>query len=282
MPTATPTFALRTLDDLAIEDESSFRHVALYADLKKILKNAKYPFRVMPKGKIARWDHALLLNLTFWAADQGGDVLVDDTLAADVVAHVAWHHLAAKALSGEDGTNKDGTRKGGSPSADALFFGEAIASAFDVYLVARLLGHAPSSSFLETQVPAMADVALDAGLTEDEFDELLQSLTKDPERAFEDLRQLLFDATSALFACQGADEALVALGRFDGHRFAPLLHRYELSNWVLYARAHAGSAEPDPRVRELDQSLREAEVSLDRLTKAWVDPALRGKPGTSS
>ena len=67
---------------------------------------------------------------------------------ADVVAHAAWHYLAARALA---------PAAGRSLSVDALFLGEAIASAFDVYLVGRLLGHAPRSTFLETQVPAMAE-----------------------------------------------------------------------------------------------------------------------------
>src|SRR5678815_2810761 len=89
----------RKLGDLTIEDEASFRHVGLYADLKEIVERADYTFRVLPDGLRGRWDHALLLNLTFWGAKGGGDVLTDETIAADVVAHVAWHHLSAAALA---------------------------------------------------------------------------------------------------------------------------------------------------------------------------------------
>jgi hypothetical protein len=257
----------RTLDALTLEDERSFRHVELYADLKEVLRRDAYTFRVLPPGPSARWDRALLLNLTFWGAASGGDVLVDETLPADVVAHCAWHHLAARALAAGPGEPL---------SAEALFLGEAIASAFDVYLVGRLLGHAPHSSFLETQIPAMSDSADEAGLSEEGFDALLQGIVADPDRAFEDLRELLFDATSSLLACRSADEALVALASFDRHRFAPLLHRYELSNWVLYARAHAATAlGPDPRVRAIDAALREAKVALDWLTANWIAPSLK-------
>lgn len=253
-------FERRTVDQLTIEDERSFRHVALYTDLKEVLRRAEYPFRVLPRSLAGRADRALLLNLTFWGADAGGDVLESDTLPADVVAHAAWHHLAAKALP--------------SPSADALFLGEAIASAFDVYLVGRLLGHAPKSSFLETQVPAMADAADAAGLDEDGFESMLEGIASDPERAFHDLRELLFDATSALFACKSVEDASAALGSFDEHRFAPLLHRYELSNWVLYARAY-GVAAPDERARGVDAKLRSEKLPLEWLTAEWVAPALR-------
>ena len=262
MPAADPAHAFRrrTVDELTIEDERSFRHVALYADLKEVLRRAKYPFRVLPQALEGRADRALLLNLTFWGADAGGDVLESDTLPADVVAHAAWHHLAAKALPGT--------------SADALFLGEAIASAFDVYLVGRLLGHSPKSTFLETQVPAMADAADAAGLGEDAFEAMLESIASDPDQAFTDLRELLFDATSALYACRSVEEASAALAGLDEHRFASLLHRYELSNWVLYARAY-GDAAGDERARAVDTKLRSAESSLEWLTAEWVVSALR-------
>jgi hypothetical protein len=71
------TLMLRTVDELAIDDERSFRHVGLYADLKEVLRRARYPFRILPRSRPARADRALLLNLTFWSADAGGDILVD-------------------------------------------------------------------------------------------------------------------------------------------------------------------------------------------------------------
>ncbi len=258
-------FTSTTIEGLTIEDEKSFRHVALYADLKEILTRSKYPFRVLAGDSEGRWDRALLLNLTFWGATAGGDVLESATIAADVVAHVAWHKLASAAMQPSPGAPL---------SADALFLGEAIASAFDVYLVGRLLGHAPKSTFLESQVPAMADAADAAGLSEDEFDTLVQEIADDPERAFEDLRALLFDATTALLACTSAEEGAAALASFDSHRFAPILHRYELSNWVLYARAYAPTAlAQDASVRAIDRALRDADVAIDWLARTWVSPA---------
>ena len=264
MSSSPDAVARRTVDELTIEDEKSFRHVALYGDLKEVLSRAKYPFRVLGGALEGRADRALLLNLTFWGPDAAGDVLDTATLPADVVAHAAWHHLAVQALPGAPGEP---------PSADSLFLGEAIASAFDVYLVGRLLGHAPSSSFLESQVPAMAETTESAGLDEDGFEAMLEGIATDPERAFADLRELLFDATSALFACRTVEDASRALALHDGHRFAPLIHRYELSNWVLYARAY-GSAQPDERARAVDAKLRTEKLPLDWLTREWVDPAL--------
>jgi hypothetical protein len=254
-------FVRRTLDELTIGDEASLRHVALYADLKEVLRRADYSFRVLPKSRVPRADRALLLNLTFWSPDAGGDLMVDEHIEGDVVAHVAWHHLAARALSADGG-----------PSADALFLGEAIASAFDLYLVGRLLGHAPRSTFLASQVPAMADATSAAGLSARGFEKLLASVAQDPDRAFADLRELLSDAAAALYACRTAEQGFAALASFDTHRFAALLHRYELSNWVLYARAYGAKGRVDARA--FDRALRRSAAPLDWLVEHWVAPAL--------
>lgn len=262
-------FIERLLEELSIEDERSFRHVGMYADLKEVLRASSYRFRVLPgagearAAEPARWDRALLLNLTFWRPEDGGDVLVDETIPADVVAHVAWHHLASRAFAGVTGQR---------PSVQALFMGEAIASAFDIYLVGRLLGHAPESSFLETQVPAMKETAEAAGTDEEAFEALLKDIAEAPERAFAELRELLFDAANALFASDTAAQAWTALARLDHHRFAPLLHRYELSNWVLYARAYGGDVIVDARVREVDEALRREADPLAWLAKTWLGP----------
>lgn len=258
----------RTLDELEIEDEASFGHVALYEDLKNVVLRTKCRFRVLPQADAQRWDRALFLNLTFWGASDGGDVLVDEVIPADVVTHVAWHRLAASALV---------DAAGGAPSAADLFLGEAIASAFDVYLVGRLLGHSPESTFLASQVPAMAESASQAGLSDDDFEALLGGVADDPERAFEDLRELLFDATTALTKCVGPDDASKTISRFDSHRFAPILHHYELSNWILYARAYAKSdVASSDRASGVDRELRNAPVALDWLAKNWVAPNLTG------
>jgi hypothetical protein len=203
--------------------------------------------------------------LTFWGAEAGGDVLVDDHIDADVVAHAAWHHLAARATAPGQGER---------PSVDALFLAEAIASAFDVYLVGRLLERASQSTFLEAKVSAMAEAAESAGLGEDDFERVLQGIAADPDRAFVDLRELLSDATAALFACRGAEEGYAALAAFDRHRFASLLHHYELSNWVLYASAYGGDGAAGGRARAIDRSLREEAAPLDWLAAQWVAPAV--------
>ena len=208
----------------------------------------------------ARWDHALLLNLAFWQPGGAGDVMVDDVVPADVVCHVAWHHLATRVL----------TDKAQPLSAEALALGEAIASAFDLYLVGRLLDCAPDSTFLETQLPALAETAEAAGVEEAAFTALMETVRADPERAFEDLRQLLYDAMLGLSRCPDADAALTLLTTLETHRFGCLLHHYELANWLQHARVAPVNASAD-RARDVDAQLRTAGVSLDWLARRWID-----------
>lgn len=255
-----------TLDELSIDDERSFGTVALYGRLKRALGRSGHRFLVPAAGAWVSWDRVLFLNLTYWSEQAGADVLCNEHIPADVLAHIAWHEIAGRHLA------SGAKPPAGPPSAHALFFSESIASAFDLYLVGRLLIAAPDSDFITTQVPLMAERAHEGGLAEQAFAALMQDVSRDPERAFEDMRSLLLDVASALYACRGAVEAEQALERFVDHRFEPLLHHYELSNWILYARAYgAGSPGPDAIVVETDATLREAPDALAWLVEHWLD-----------
>jgi hypothetical protein len=230
--------------------------VALYGRLKQALRASDQRFLIPAPDETISWDRATFLNLTYWT---GADVLCEDHIPADVVAHVAWHHLAKVALQEIPGP----------PPPSALFFAEAIASAFDVYLVGRLLLNAPDADFIATQVPIISDCAQAAGLSEAAFAALLEDVARAPEAAFEELRALLFDVANALYAAPDAPAALAALAPFAAHRFHPILHHFQLSNWILFARAYGGTADDAP-VRALDTALRQAPVSLDWMAARWL------------
>jgi len=122
----------------------------------------------------------------------------------------------------------------------------------------------------------MAETTSAAGLSKDGFRRLLRDVAAAPEGSFGDLQALLFDVTSALAACDGAEDGLKVLVRFEGHRFAALLHHYELSNWVLFARAQGRSEKkPDRRARAVAEALRASEMPLGWLATQWVAPALQ-------
>ena len=249
------------LDALTIRGERALRPVPLYAALKAMLRADGFQFRVPVRGSAhAHQDRVTFLNLTYWNAREPSDVLVDDTIEADVLAHAAWHHAARKALSVDAGP----------PTAAALFLGESVASAFDVFIVGHMLRQGRGNALLDSQVPAMSAAALDAGLSAAEVEALLAGMAEDPDRAFGDLRALLFDAALALYACADVDAAASALERLATHRFIGLLHHYELSNWVLYARAYAAAPRDDDPATVMERALRAAPSTAGWLGTHWL------------
>jgi len=121
----------------------------------------------------------------------------------------------------------------------------------------------------------MQEAAEERGLDGDAFAALLNDVVENPEKAFEDLRALLYDAGLALTAATDARQAEAALDALRDRRFAVLLHHFQLSNWVLYARAYAGKPgragldEERAAIQKLDTTLRQAASSLGWLEEHW-------------
>jgi hypothetical protein len=85
------------------------------------------------------------------------------------------------------------------------------------------------------------------------------------------MRQLLLDAATGLLSCTDGAAADSLLEGFAGHRFESLLHHYQLSNWILYARAHAAPpSASDAAIADLDATLRAAPIALDWLADHWL------------
>jgi hypothetical protein len=123
----------------------------------------------------------------------------------------------------------------------------------------------------------MAEVAENAGVAARAFAELIDGVAREPDRAFEDLRSLLFDASRALLRAKDAPTASEVIEGFAAHRFYPLLHHYQLSNWILYARAYARAAGEngaqtgqEARVDEIDRALRAAPSAVRWLAEQWL------------
>ena len=252
-----------TLDTLTFLDEPAFLALPVYARLKQHVIASKYPFLIADAHTNFSWDRALFLNLTFWNGQQGADVLAETEIPADVVAHVAWHQLANHNLQAAVGPH--------TPSAASMLLGESIASAFDLYLLGKLIRSAPGCDFVTTQVPIMAEATEQAGLPDKGFERLLDGVASLPDQAFEDLRSYLFDVSCALLAAKSADEAQSILEDHEGHRFAPLLHHYQVSNWILYSRAYATSSPAlEAEVQNVDAKMRAASSSLVWLEQNWL------------
>lgn len=247
-----------TLSALAIRDDAAFAAMDVYGRLKARLARDAYPFRVPAPRQALAWEETLLLNVVFWNGATGQDVLEDRAIDADVVAHVGWHHVVRQALGPAADT------------ADGMLLGEAVASAFDVYAAGRMLALGREVGFLESQLPAMADALGHAGWDEAAIDALFARVTAEPDVAFESLRQLLYDVSTALVRAPDAAAAAAVLRQHAAHPFAGLLHHYDLATWLLHARARGADAVANPEVAAMDAWLRASSSSIDAMTDAWL------------
>lgn len=248
-----------SLDEVEVVDLDLYRHVAEVEWLLTFARERGLTFATVDPDGPAE-DEARVLNLAFWRPGDVAEILDEPYLTADQLAHNTWHAAAERALGPAART------------APGLLLAEAVASAFDVYLVGRLIGHHPDAPMLESQVPAMRDSATAAGLDEDEIEAMLTRFVDAPEASFGALWSLLYDVGLALAEAKDAEAAAEVLHR---HRDAPLgalLHHYELPTWVLFARAYADAGDASS-VASVVTALREAGDPVRWLCESWL-----GKP----
>lgn len=74
---------------------------------------------------------------------------------------------------------------GPAPTAAALFLGESVASAFDLYVVGQLLRQGTKNAYLSSQVPALSAAALDSGVTEAALADAGPAALDDPAMAMD-------------------------------------------------------------------------------------------------
>jgi len=244
------------LSEIELVDLDLYGHVAEIEMLLAFAKKQGITFATVDEDGPAE-DEARLLNLAFWHPGGVAEILDEPYLTADQLAHNTWH-VAAEAALGD-----------GAKTIAGLLLAEAVASAFDVYLVGRLVGHHPDAPFLESQVPAMRDAALAAGRSEAEIEALVTRFVDTPEASFGELWALLYDVSLALVRAGDADAAATILRERRDDPLAALLHHYELPTWVLFARAY-GEGDTSPSVNAAETAIRNADDPVRWLRDHWL------------
>lgn len=194
------------------------------------------------------------LNRTFWTS--AGDVLASREAPVDVLAHAAWHHVVRAAAP--------------RATVESALVGEAIASAFDLYLVGAALRVAPDADLLATQVPRLSEAAADGGMGARAFATVLKDAARDPEKVFGELYALLADAALKLAAVDDPVRAAHVVDALATRRLGPLLFHYDVSGWLLHARAHATTRGADAAARAIDRTIRRARRPITALAGALL------------
>ena len=243
---AVPITSLRQLDP-------SLLRIPVVEALLTRLADDRVRFLVPARGRAGEGTTDFL-NRTFWTS--AGDVLASREAPVDVLAHAAWHHVVRAAAP--------------KASVEGALIGEAIASAFDLYLVGAALRVAPDAELLATQVPRLAEAAADGGMKERAFATVLKDAARDPERIFGELYALLADAGLKLARVDDPMLAARVVDTLAARRLGPLLFHYDVSGWLLHARAHATTRAADPAARAIDRTIRRAKRPITALADALL------------
>lgn len=225
------------LDALQLIDADIYTRAAipLLEPAKTLLKRKNVQAAVL-EGQVGR---ARLVNLLAWDPSDHLEYLDNNSIEADQVLHFAMHQLAEHTW--------------GSARAVDLITAEALASAVDIYLLGKLAEAGEEPGFLIDTLDSWG-FFYEQYADEDRLKQLLQNMIDDPFASFQRLTRFLIKATLPLLRLNDGTALSKHLAECEAEDFYPLLHHYNVTNWVLAVRARGlpvGQDQPDPRLEDL-------------------------------
>lgn len=218
---------MTTLQELEIFEQDAFKR----ADIKLL----DLSLHLLKDHRMAVIPHstglARLVNLLHWDASENLEYLDGEGVLADQIIHFAVHHVMNR-------FNQCNTAKG-------MLFAECMASAADVYLVGKLSQAGEETDFLQDTLESFSTYYEMYAVDETHLELMLSTILEQPFKAMMDLANYLFQFGSALLGAQPDLEKLIQL---QEHFSYPLVHHYNISNWILTIRSKFpgyDDAEPD-------------------------------------
>jgi hypothetical protein len=186
---------------------------------------ANHRFAVIAEGR----GMARLLNLLCWDAASGTEFLDDQEMPADQAIHMAIHQVIERDL--------------GSTTPEHMLLAETIASASDLYLLGKLAKAGEETAFVTETMESFSFYYETYAAKAEHLETLLQAVLTSPFMAMSQVADFLFETGLLLFQPLSNAEALRAC---TAHAFYPLIHHYNITNWIMAIRER----HPDPRPTE--------------------------------
>ncbi|MDJ0842186.1 MAG: hypothetical protein QNK37_37140 [Acidobacteriota bacterium] len=166
---------------------------------------------------------ARLANLLSWQVDECLEYLDGDDLTTDQVVHFGLHQFAHHRL--------------GSKHPHAVLFAETLASSADIYLLGKLAQAGMEPDFIHETLESFGFYYETYGDDAGHMEQLLSDLTTDPFGAMVTVGNYLFNFCTPLLYPASSDEPANILAVLQPHAYYPLVHHYNVTNWVLAIRA---------------------------------------------
>ena len=216
------------LSDLAIDEADAFRRagIDLLDAALPLLKNHR--FIVTPGKGLAR-----LADLLNWRAGALCEHIDRRGVSADQVIHFAIHHVLDQNLE----ENHPG----------AVLLAECLASASDLYLLGKLSQAGEETAFLSDTIESMCSYYEMYAAEPDHLEQFFAAFLENPFETMVETACFLFHFGAAFLK---SEPDLAVLTRFSENARYPLVHHYNLTNWILTIRARF----PDHKTENLDYS----------------------------
>jgi hypothetical protein len=227
----TPFSALPILEADAFE-RANVEALGLLMDW---LRDRDLQFTLFPESR----GRARLLNLIDWQVSSGHEYLDGDAIFADQVLHVGLHHAVDATLG---------------KSAAAMLYGEALASASDLYALGLLSKAGEETDFVADTMESFGAFYEMYG-EEAQLERLLQKVTRKPYDAMLEVCNFLYQTLLPLLYPEQQETAITTLEKAESSHLYPLLHHFNTSNWVFLIRRAYAELSGQASVAELQQKL---------------------------
>jgi len=210
------------IEAIEIDDRDAYGKVALDGLLEAAsatLDRAGVRVVVTERGR----GTARLANLLCWQVQANLELADDAVLSGDQIIHFALHHLADQQMGHED--------------PRALLFAETLASSADILLLGSLASLEPEPDFVvETMESFAYYYDLYAG-SEEVLARVLTRIVDDPFAMMRAVCLFLYAAAEPLLSASDLATTLSHLDRLVEDDLYPLVHHYNMTNWILAIRA---------------------------------------------
>lgn len=215
--------------DLPIYEADSFTaaKIDLLEHSLNLLEKRDVKVEILQDGR----GSARLLNLLQWDLQAATETIDGDGPIADQVIHAAMHHFSDACF--------------GSDTAQTMLFGECLASAIDFYLLGKILAARIETDFVIDTIDSLASYYEQYGDPE-QLQTILETASAEPYPTFIQIASYLYQAVAPLLNARDPHTISQHLLKAQDHPYWPLLHHYNIGNWVLTLRARFQNPQDTP------------------------------------
>ena len=203
------------LTDLTIYEAEPFRRAEIGLLDAALLVLKDHRFIHLPGKGLSK-----MVDLLNWRAGARCEHIESRGIFADQAVHFAIHHVLEGVLGGRQ--------------PQTVLLAECVASASDMYLLGKLSEAGEETGFLSETIESYCSYYEMYAAEAEQLEHLLSAFLDDPFKTMAETAIFLFSFGTALL---GPNWNRAVLTEMTANPYYPLVHHYNLTNWILSIRA---------------------------------------------